>query len=246
MFSELWRRLSYLWKRGRLDRDLAEEMDAHAAMRGAPIGNALRLREEARDVWGWLWLDRLEQDVRYALRTLRKSPGFTVTAVSILAIGIGVNLTLFQIFDLMILRRLAIDDPESVVRFTRRSPTMMSSGVPYPAAQFYRRENQVLSAVITVMPGDAAWEDNAADRIRLQYVSANYFTELGNDTRAGRVFDESIDERPEAPPVAVLSAEFWEKRFASSPEIIGKTVRLNNRPTLVLGVIQERFPGLNA
>ena len=244
LLAETWRRIAYLLNRRRLDAELADEMSAHAEMRGAAIGNTLRLREESRDVWGWLWLDRLQQDVRYAFRTLRKSPGFVATSVLILALGIGVNLTLFQLFDLVALQPVKVRDAATLVQFSRASPVMSSYGISYPATEFYRTNNNVLSAVVTAMSGDAAWQDDASDRIRVRYVSANYFTQVGYNARAGRMFDEAIDGRADAAPVAIFSETFWQKRFANSPDAVGKSVRLNDRPALVVGITPEPFPGL--
>ena len=185
--AETARRIGYLLNRRKLEAELADEMAAHAEMRGSAIGNTLRLREESRDAWGWLWLDRMQQDVRYALRTLRKSPGFVATSVFILALGIGVNLALFQLFDLVALRPVKARDAATLVQFSRASPTMRSDGVSYPATQYYKAHNNVLSAVITTMGGDAAWQDDASDRVRVRYVSANYFTEVGYNALAGTI-----------------------------------------------------------
>src|SRR5688500_8386350 len=170
LLQQTWRRIVYLLNRRRLDAELADEMAAHAEMRGAKIGNVLRLREESRDAWGWLWLDRLEQDLRYAFRTLRAAPGFTATSVLILTLGIGLNLTLFQIFDLVALQPPQVRDSTSLVQLFRVSPLFRSSGVPYPATQFIRENNKVLSAVIAVTSGDAAWQDDPSDRVRVRYV----------------------------------------------------------------------------
>ena len=112
--NELFRRLRYLLHRRRFDDELANDMEFHREMavrEGVRFGSTLRLREEARDAWGWTWIDRLCQDVRYAARQLRKSPGFTLAAVLMLAIGIGVNVAAFGFFDLMVLRPLPVDDP---------------------------------------------------------------------------------------------------------------------------------------
>src|SRR3954470_6853277 len=101
--GELWRRIYFLFNRSRLERELRDEMDAHRAMMnggaGPRFGNTLRLREESSDIWGWAWLDRLRQDLRFAVRLLVRAPLFTLTAVSVLALGVGINLAAFQVFD---------------------------------------------------------------------------------------------------------------------------------------------------
>ena len=132
--TEFFRRVRYLLNRRRLDRELAADMEFHremAAREGnASFGNALRLREQARDAWGWTWLDRLGQDVRYAARMLRKSPGFTLAAVLMLAIGIGVNVAVFGFFDLMVLRPLNVRNPATLLRFHRRARRTTRSPCP--------------------------------------------------------------------------------------------------------------------
>jgi predicted permease len=247
MFLTEWaRRVWYLLNRRRLERELRQEMEAHREMLGEPaaFGNTLRLREEAQEVWGWQWLDDAWQDLRYGLRTLRLSPGFALTAFLILSFGIGVNLTFFQIVNAALLRPLSVKDPGTLVHFFRMSETSRSSGVPYPATQFVRTHNNVLSAVLTEATQGAAWEDDAADRVRASYVSPNWFTELGYAAAHGRVFSEQVDEKPDAAPVVVLSDAFWQARLGADPGIVGKTVRVNDRPAVVIGVAPERFPGL--
>src|SRR3984957_14397056 len=122
--SEFLRRLRYLLNRRRFDQELAGDMEFHREMAPSTgaghVGSTLRLREEAREAWGWTWLDRLSQDLRYGARMLRKSPGFTVAAVLMLAIGIGINVAAFGFFDLIFLRPKAARDPGTLLRFHRR------------------------------------------------------------------------------------------------------------------------------
>ncbi|MGH9613594.1 MAG: ADOP family duplicated permease, partial [Bryobacteraceae bacterium] len=150
--NEFFRRLRYLLSRNRFDQELASDMEFHREMAarkgGGNFGSTLRLREEARDAWGWTWIERLSQDLRYAARKLRKSPGFTLAAVLMLAIGIGVNLAAFGFFDLMVLRPLPVRDPSTLLRFHRRSPQSFAYALPYPEMQFFRDHSRTLSAVL--------------------------------------------------------------------------------------------------
>ena len=152
--KEFFRRLQYLFNRRRFDEELAADLDAHREMAalqgGIPLGNTLHLREEARDAWGWTWIDRFGQDLRYAARTLRKSPGFTVMAVLMLALGTGVNIAAFGFFDFMVLRPLNVRDPATLLRFHRRSPQGYSFVLPYPEIAFFREHSKTLSAVLAL------------------------------------------------------------------------------------------------
>ena len=119
--AELGRRLLYLIRRRKIERELELEMRTHREMMSEPFrfGNTLRLREEARDVWGWNWLDAIVRDLQYAVRSLRRAPGFTAAAVLILTAAIGVNLAFLQIVNSTLLRPLPVRDPSRLVRFDR-------------------------------------------------------------------------------------------------------------------------------
>ena len=130
--TELFRRLRYLLNRSRFDQELADDLEFHREMAaragGARLGDAVRLREDARAAWGWTWIDRLGQDLRYAVRMLWRSPGFTLTAVVMLAIGIGANIAAFGFLNLIVLRPLPVRDPDTLLRFERRSPRAVRDG----------------------------------------------------------------------------------------------------------------------
>jgi len=247
--SELGRRIYYLLNRSRLERELAEEMAAHREMQSAqsaPFGNAWRLREESRDVWGWGWWDRLVQDLTFGSRLLRKSPVFTFTAVTILALGVGLNIAGFQIFNLMVLKPLPVRDPDTLFRFYRKCPQGTSTNMSYPALDFYRRHNTVFSTVMGVKYDRMAVEDDQNVHVPIQSVTANYLEELGATPAAGRLLDASHDDAPGAEPVVVLEYGFWESRFGANPGLGGKTIRLNGRPFTVAGVAPRDFVGLEA
>ena len=247
MLGEWGRRIWYLLNRSRIERELEIEMAAHREMMGEPrgFGNVLRLREESRAVWGWGWLDRAVQDVRHAARVLRRTPAFAITAVLILSGGIGLNLTFFQLLNVTALQPPAVEDPSTLVRFWRRGRHFASSGMPFPATQFIRQHNSVLSAVLTRVHGSVDWDGDAASKIAVAFVSANWFDELGYSASLGRVFTESLDEQADAPPVVVVSDQFWRTRLGADLQIVGSSLRLNDRAVTLAGVAPPDFPDID-
>jgi predicted permease len=245
------------------DDDLAREIRAHLELeaeervaRGASteearfaarraFGNVARVREDARAVWIPAWVEQAAQDLRYGARTLTRTPSFTLTALLILIVGIGLNLAFFQLLNVTALRPPAVDDPDTLVRFDRVARTFMSNAMPYPATQFIRRHNDMLAAVLTWSgsESDVVWGDDTTDRLRAAYVSANWFRELGYGAAAGRVFVEALDEQPGAAPVIVVSHAFWRTRLQGEP-VIGRLVRVNDKAATIVGVAPDGFPGL--
>jgi hypothetical protein len=132
--GEIFRRIRYLINRRRFHEELESDMEFHREMAARAgrnnFGNTLRIGEQAREAWGWTWLDRLFQDLRYAVRVLARSPGFTLTAVLVLAIGIGVNVAAFTVFDVVALAPLPVRDPGSLVRLERVRPTPIPTECP--------------------------------------------------------------------------------------------------------------------
>src|SRR5579863_2628571 len=181
--GELFRRIRYLLFRRRFESELAgdmefhREMAAHAGRRN--FGNELRMREQAREAWGWTWLDRLAQDLRYGSRMLARSPGFTVVAVLVLAIGIGVNVSAFGIFNLVALKPLPVRDPDAIVRLERRSPDAYTSEMAYPSFLYYRDHARTLSAAMAVLGVPPMQIDDDIEGTRISFVTPNYFSELG-------------------------------------------------------------------
>lgn len=245
----LIRRIRYLLNRSRLDRDLARDMEFHREMAAredrASFGNMLQLREDARQAWGWTWIDRLLQDLQYGARILWRSPGFTMTAILVLAIGIGVNVTAFSLFNSMALKPLPVRDPDSIVRLQRRSPENTTSEMPYPFLVFYREHARTLQAVMATMGVPPVQLDNDTQPVSANFVTANYFSELGAMPAIGRLLQPGRDGTASAPPVAVLSYGFWQRRFAGDPAIVGTVIQLNRESATVVGVTPCAFASLD-
>jgi predicted permease len=243
--NEFFRRIRYLLRRRRSDRELANDLDFHremAARAGKPLPHTLLLREQSRDAWGWTWIDRLGQDLRYAARTLRKSPGFTVAAVLMLALGVGVNVAAFGFFDLMFLRPLPVRDPDTLLKFSRSAAQGYADNFAYAEVAFYREHSKKLSAVFA---SDGAKVTVDADETQLtaSFVTANIFNDLGAAVRLGRLLDPARDEAANAQPVVVLDQGFWQRRFAADPSIVGRAIRVNGQPATVVGVSSSEFSG---
>lgn len=247
--GELWRRLWYLLHRRQMQRELQDEMAFHREMlerSGAPrkhFGNETLLQEQAHESWGWTWIERLGQDLRYGMRTLMRSPAFSIAAVLVLAVGIGVNVAAFGLFNMFVLKPLPVRDPDTLVRLQRSAPGTFSSSIAYPSIEFYRDHAKTLHAVMASTDRDVILErENVPARAR--FVTANLFHELGAETGLGRVFDPALDDRKDAPPVVVLSHTFWEQHFDSNPSVVGRVVHLNHKPATVVGVAPRNFSGL--
>jgi predicted permease len=246
---DFFRRLYYLLNRRRLERDLQHELEVHREMMSPELrkefGNAALLREQSREAWGWSWLDRLVQDLRFGARLLKKSPALAITAVAVLALGIGVNVTAFNIADVMFFKPLPVRDPHSLVRFSVASPTMSTDEIPYPAARFYAENTSAFSAVLAQTGTTVTLTGDPNENVHAGLVSANYFSELGSSAAYGRLFDPRVDGLPGSPPVVVLGYRYWQNRFAGDAAVVGQTIRLNQHSATVIGVTSFNFSGLD-
>ena len=204
--GELFRRIRYLINCRRLDAELENEMEFHREMAARAgnrnFGNVLRMKEQSREAWGWTWLDRFVQDLSYALRTLTHSPAFTVTAISILAIGIGVNVASFSLFNMMALQSLPARDPGSLVRLERRSPHNYTSEMPYTSAVFYGEHARSLRSMIAVLGIPPMQLNQDVQGTSASFVTANYFSELGTQPAIGRLFDPVIEKEQPLRPLS--------------------------------------------
>ena len=241
------RRLGFLIRRRTMEDDLRREMEAHRAQMADPraFGNTLRLREEASDAWGFGWLDDAVQDARFALRTLRHSPGFALTAVATLALGIGVNSGMFSVVNGLLLRPL-YERPDEVVGVRGRSttPSRDARGISYPNYVELREGTTDIFAVLAATSTRFVGLDagTGARRAMVSGVTANYFQIFRQPLALGRPFTTD-EERPGADVrVAIISYRLWEQR-GTDPRVLGQTVRVNGEPFTVVGVTAKGFTG---
>ncbi|MGC2497190.1 MAG: ABC transporter permease [Acidobacteriaceae bacterium] len=246
--GEFFRRLRYLIDRRRLDAELENEMEFHREMAARAgntnFGNALRLREQAYEAWGWTWLSRLIQDLRFGTRILARSPGFTLVAALVLAIGVGVNLSAFSLFDMVALKPLPVPGADRLVRLERRSPDQYSSEMSYPSFLFYQEHAHTLSAAMAVMGVPPMEIDNDQQLASASFVTPNYFVELGSRPAEGRLLDPVSDGSAKDAPAVVLSYGFWQRRFGGDPNVAGRVIHLNGKPVTIAGVTPFAFASL--
>ena len=184
----------------------------------------------------------LLQDLRYGLRTLGRTPGFTAVAVVVLALGIGVNATVFSLANTFFLRPLPVSDPETVVRvYSNRY-----SNTPYRTYLELRDRNSTLAALTAFQFRSFGLRVDAENEHAFgEIVSGNYFPMLGLEAAAGRLLD-ARDDLPGAPPAAVVSHAFWVQRLGATPDAIGRVIAINGQPFSIVGVAPKRFTGILA
>jgi putative ABC transport system permease protein len=187
------------------------------------------------------------QDLRYAVRLLRRNPLFALTAVLSLAIGIGANTTIFTIANALLFKPpLGVADASRLVDVGRSQDGQGFDNGSYPNYLDIRARNTVFSGIYAYRLGPEPMSlrgNDGAERIYGEMVSTNYFNVLGTPPHIGRLFTSDDSEQPAATPLAVLSHRFWMRRFNGDPAIVGQTLVLNGRPFVVIGVTPEGFHG---
>ena len=244
-----------------IERGMSPEDARYAALR--KFGNVAQAEEDTRGVWVPDWMDQIRQDVLFALRMMRRSPGFTAVVVLSLGIGIGANAAIFSIIDELLLKPLPVQAPQELVLFNwlegRKSmrtgmdgsrttdvPTgrATSTSFSYPTFLRLQEANQTLAELFAFYPLqqlNVVSGDNA-EVVSGQYVSGNYFQGLEVDARLGRVIAPG-DDRPAASPVATITDEYWNRRFDRDPHIVGQTVMVNKVMVTIIGVTPTGFAG---
>ena len=191
-------------------------------------------------------MNRLLQDLRYAVRTFLKTPGFTLIAVLSIALGIAANTSIFTLVNAVLFKPMPVPHPEQLVALYTTEPNSRYPGeFSYPDYRDYRDHNEVFSELF-VHYGTPVSMKNTGDKAELiwgELVSGNYFTGLGVTPASGRVLSPEDDRAEGGQPVAVLSHSFWKKRFDADPNIVGRDVRLNGHDFTVIGVARQGFSG---
>jgi len=258
----LWSRLVNVVYGDRLIRDIDEELESHIAEGIAEgrnpeearraFGAPLRQREASHDIRRVAWLADWLMDVRYAMRTLGRQPGFLFASVLSLALGVGANTAIFSLIDAVMLRALPVPEPQQLVQITHiysdgQGPTSFS----WPLFQYLRDRSHVFSGMFaqrTSVSRIDIDQHGAAERITAAFVSGNYFSVLRLTPAAGRLL-VSEDDAPDAPGVAVISDGYWQRRFARDPSAVGSVFTVNNVPVTIVGVAPAAFfgtlPGTN-
>jgi putative ABC transport system permease protein len=233
-----------------IDRGTPPDEARYIALR--KFGSVTRVQEETREVWSLVWLEQLWQDVRIAFRSMLKSPGFVAVAVLTLALGVGMNSTIFSVISTLLLRKPPVHDPDRLMMLCSKGPgaagpTDYANHMPVSPPDFldWRAQATAFSEIAAA----SSFENEShvtlsgggePERVPSAEVSANYFQVLGVSPLLGRSFlsDEAL---PGHSRVALLRADLWKNRFGADPHILGRTVKVNGESYTVIGVMPDKF-----
>lgn len=247
--------------RTRKDRDLAEEIDSHLAhAQDANAASGLSSEEARRQayvrfgnprstrerVWRYRslpWLEDLWRDLRFALRGLSKTPGFTIIAILVIAVGIGVNTAVFSVINAVLLKPLTYPDPKSLMEMRNTGPQGSFAGANIPKFNIWHQQTSIFKQVAAYDFGGAGLNITSGDhpaQVQGIHVSADYFALFGAPIVAGRTFIAAEDS-PHGGHVTVLSYGLWKSRYGADPKVVGTTIQLDGQPYLIVGVVGRRF-----
>ena len=260
------RPLRFLFRRGRLARDLDEEIRAHLAIeaqdrveRGESLrlaeqnarrdfGNALLVKEVTRQMWGWIVFEQIGRDLIYALRQLKRSPGFALVAILSLALGIGANTAIFSILNALIFKSLPVAAPAELFSLHQLSRRPYPQRFSYPMFERLRDSGsgaKGVAAIARVMRAQTERESGQQSEMTpVQPVSGEFFGVLGLAPALGRLLAPGDNRIVGGNPVAVLSHGFWQRAYAGSADVVGRTIRISGLPFTIVGVAPENFRGV--
>jgi macrolide transport system ATP-binding/permease protein len=250
------------------ERDMQEELESLKAVAGPhELGNLTLAAENAREAWTWLWLERLGQDLRYALRSMTHSKTFATLAVLSLALGIGANTAIYSFMESILLRSLPVREPDSLVVMKWRTATTFTSAAshgfsfstngsyrdpnggyigsqfPYPALELFQNNTDVLAGAFAYfVTSFNVTVREQTEVLRAQYVSGDYFRGMGVAPAAGR-FILTGDDAVASAALAVLSYRFSQRHFGDAGQAVGQPIRINDKPFVVIGVAPSEFFG---
>jgi len=241
--------------------DTDEELTAHIQLRADDLersglsrfeaerqariefGGEARFKEECHEAMGGNFIDSMMNDVRYAVRMLRKSPGFTFTAVITLALAIGANAVVFAVMNAMILRPLNVPQPESLYAIERNA-SFRDPSQSYPDYLDIGERQHSFDGLAGYTISEAALDvSNSASTVWATDATGNYFDELRIQPYLGRFFHSSDEHGPNSAPYIVLSYDYWHTHFQDDRGVIGRTVELNKHPYTIIGVAPPEFRG---
>ena len=229
------------------ERGLSPEEARYAARRA--FGNTALVKEDVREMWGWVFLDRLKQDVIYALRGMRRSPGFAATAVLSLALGIGANTAIFTLIDALLLRWLPVHEPQRLLQLRihpggkRDTPLDSGASFSYPVVRALAEQREIFAGLCGFSGASfVVGPPGAVRRTQGAWVTGAYYETLGLVPVAGRLL-AAEDDQPGAPPVAVITDAYWQTNFGRDPRIVGSTVPVHGVPVTIVGVSPSGFTG---
>ncbi|HEY6402946.1 MAG TPA: ABC transporter permease, partial [Blastocatellia bacterium] len=243
-------------KRQKREKELEEEIQSHLQMaisdrmeRGESaeeaesaarreFGNIGLIKETTRGMWSFAALETIWQDLRYGARMLMKTPGFTLTAILTLALGVGAVAAIFSVVDAVLLRPLPAHHPERLVAlYTSGKDGAGYRTLTYSDYVYYRDNQKSLEGLAAYARVPVNWrEGDRVEQIGSELVTGNFFAVLGLRAAAGRLFTVEDDRTPGAHPVAVISHRLWTKQFKADPGVIGKALNLNNNDYTIIGV----------
>ena len=218
----------------------AEAHGEHAARRA--LGNTAQIKEDTREAWGWRGLERLTQDARYAIRGMRKNPGFTLVAVLSLGLGIGANTAIFTFVNAALLKPLPYPDPASIVALQERQPKSGELTLVHPRSfiEWHTRSHSFEAlAILQAIPFNTVGADGP-EEVHGMWVTPEMFRVFGVSPVLGRELTEE-GMRPGATSSVLISYGYWQRRFASNPDIVGGTIRLQNQTGIIRGVMPPGF-----
>lgn len=243
--------------REHLEEKIADSMDEGMTRKEAEraarceFGNVALIEQRSREVWQWPTLESIWADVRYALRQLRKSPGFAITVILSLTLGLGANTTIFTFVNALLLRPPAVADGGRLVEVmrhnTKASGIEAYSNLSYPGYVDLRDHNRSLSgfAAFDGDPHTVSWSHGGqGEMVYGQLVSSNFFSVLGVEPALGRFFQPDEDKGGTGAPTVVISYPFWQRQFGRDRGVLGRVLILNGASYTVVGVAPPSFDGV--